>query len=190
MASRILVGIGLLAVVPALIAAERLNVKTGLWEITSVTEVSGMPPLPKELLDQMTPQQREEMRAAMKAEQAKGPESDTDRECITEKELETPFESADKENCKQTIVATTRTTQEVRLVCAGEYKGEGFLRVSTPTPTTMTGLLELTAGAGPDAMKIKAQMKGRWLSSDCGEEAQDQERVEEETDDEETSPDE
>ena len=130
-----------------------------------------MPPLPKEVLDQMTPQQRAEMQAALKAESAKGPQTDVDRECITEKDIEHPFDSADSEDCKQTIVTTTRTTQEVRLVCTGEHKGTGTLKVTTPTPTTMTGLLDMRAGDGKDAMTIKAQMKGRWLAADCGDEA-------------------
>src|SRR5687768_1604779 len=71
-------------------AAEKLNVKLGLWEITSETQTRGMPPLPKELLDKLTPEQRRKMEADLKAEQAKGPEKDTDRECITQKDLEQP----------------------------------------------------------------------------------------------------
>lgn len=182
MRSRMLLGVGLLVAVPALLAAERLNVKTGLWEITSVTRISGLPPLPKEVAEKMTPQQRAELQAAMKNQEAKGPETDVDRECITAKDIENPFSSADEENCNQTIVTTTRTTQEVRLACSGEHPSTGLLRVTTPTPTTMTGLLDLRSGDGKDAFRITADMKGRWLGPDCGEEA--------ESDDEETVDDE
>jgi hypothetical protein len=157
--------------VSALAAAETLNVKLGLWEITSLTETRGMPPLPKELLDKLTPEQRRKMEADIKADQAKGPDKDTDRECITQKDLERPFETSNAKECKQTIVTTTRTSQEVRIVCTGGVPGSGLLKVSTPTPEKMTGLLDLKLGAGPEAMSIKAQLQGRWLGSDCGDEA-------------------
>jgi hypothetical protein len=152
-------------------AAERLNVKTGLWEITSVTQFSGVPPLPKELMDKLTPEQRAKMVADLKAESAK-PSRDTSRECITEKDLDRPLGSADAKNCKQTLVSTTRTSQEARIVCDGETKGSGVLKVSTPTPQTMNGTLNLKTGEGPDAFIIKGTLSGRWLSADCGDEAE------------------
>jgi hypothetical protein len=171
MLSRILLGAVVLGLAAAASAAERLNMKTGLWEITAVTTMSGLPPLPKDVLDQMSPEQRAEMLAAMKAAEKEGPETDTSRECITEKDLEHPFESANTKECTETIVSSTRTSQEVRLVCSGEHKGTGLLRVSTPTPSTMTAMLDLRSGDGKDAFTIKSQMKGRWLGADCGEEA-------------------
>lgn len=150
-------------------AAEQLNVKPGLWEITSVTRMSGVPPLPRELMDKMTPQQRAEMAA-----EASAPSKDTSRECITQKDLERPFQSASTEDCKQTIVTTTRTSQEARLVCSGEHQGSGMLRIATPTPETMNGTLDLKVGEGADAFTIKGQLSGRWLGADCGDEADDE----------------
>lgn len=150
-------------------AAEQLNVKPGLWEITSVTRMSGVPPLPRELMDKMTPQQRAEMAA-----EASAPSKDTSRECITQKDLERPFQSASTEDCKQTIVTTTRTSQKARLVCSGEHQGSGMLRIATPTPETMNGTLDLKVGEGADAFTIKGQLSGRWLDADCGDEADDE----------------
>ncbi|MFL6577628.1 MAG: DUF3617 family protein [Povalibacter sp.] len=155
----------------AVLAADRLNVKTGLWEINSSTQFSGVMPLPKELRDKMTPEQLAKMSADMKAEAAKGPTRDTSRECITDKDLEHPFSSANAKECRQTIVTTTRTSQEVRLVCEGEHKGSGVLKVSTPTPETMNGTIEMKVGEGSDAFVIKGSLNGKWLSADCGDEA-------------------
>ena len=152
------------------LAAERLNVKLGLWEITSVTQFSGVVPLPKELTDKMTPEQRSKMAADMKAEAAKGPTRETSRDCITEKDLQQPFSSTNAKDCKQTLVNTTRTSQEARFVCEGETKGSGVLKVSTPTPDTMYGVIDLRMGQGADPFVIKGTLSGRWLSEDCGEE--------------------
>lgn len=101
-ASRLLVAVGLL--LPAGALADRLNIKPGLWETTSTTHTSGVPPLPKAMLDKMTPAQRADMEASMK-EAAKGPQTGTERECIAEQDLQNPFES-DTEGCTDTIVTS------------------------------------------------------------------------------------
>jgi uncharacterized protein DUF3617 len=164
------------------LSADRLNVKLGLWEITSRTSMSGMPPIPKELLATMTPEQRAKMEADFKAEVAKGPIERTDRECITKEDLEHPFSSSNTENCKQTTVQITATTQELRLVCTGTQQGTGTFRVSTPTPESMTGELDLKLGEGKDILGVKAQLKGRWIGADCGDEADDDRNDEEKED--------
>jgi hypothetical protein len=168
-------------------AAERLNVKTGLWEIKTISRTTGVLPLPRELLDKMTPEQQAKLRADMKAAQA-GPSTDTSRECITEKDVEKPFSSANTENCKQSIVDTTRSSQEVRIECTGEPKGSGVLRISTPTSEAMTGTLDLTLGSGPDAFNMKAELQGRWLDSDCGDEAEEEPSEESSAEDDISSP--
>ena len=150
-------------------AAEKLDIRTGSWEVTATTQMSGMP-LSDEMLGKMTPQQRAEVQAAMREEAAKGPQTEVTRECITAEDVERPFQSASGEDCTQTIVRTTRTTQEARLVCTGEHKGEGLLRVNAPNPETMTATLDLRAGDGPNAFTIKSRMKGRWLAAQCEDE--------------------
>jgi len=156
-------------------SAEQLNIKTGLWEISSTTQMSGTPQLPKEITAKMTPEQLAKLEADMKSA-AKDAKKSVDRSCITQKDVENPFHGA-SENCKQSIVRTTRTTQEVNLVCSGEPKGTGFIRISTPTPETMTGVMDIKMGDGKNSLNLKSNLTGRWLGADCGDEA------DEETDD-------
>ena len=165
------------------LSADRLNVKVGLWEISSRTLMSGMPPIPKELIATMTPEQRAQMEAQFKAEIAKGPIERTDRECITQKDLDHPFSSSNTENCKQTIAQATGTMQEIRLVCTGDQKGTGAFRVTAPTPESMTGDLDLKLGEGKEVMTVKSQLKGRWIGADCGDEADDDREEKDEGDD-------
>jgi hypothetical protein len=155
---------------PLASAADKLDVKPGLWEITSTHQITGIPPMPKEWQDKVTPEQRAAMETAFKKEAEKGPQTDTERECITKQDAQQPFDVGDARDCTQTVVRTTRTTQEVRLACNGEFKGSGVLRVTTPTPETMSGSLDLQLGDGKDAMKVKSQLEGRWLGPDCGDE--------------------
>ena len=160
---------------------ERLNVKLGLWEMTSIMRFSGVPPLPKEVLDKMTPQARAKMAADLKAAAAEEPEPETSSECITQADLDKPFQSANSEDCTQTVVRTTRTSQEIRMVCTGKTKGSGTFKVNTPTPESMNGTLDLKAGDGPDAFTVKGTIKGRWLGADCGDEEDDSDADEDET---------
>ena len=160
-------------------AAERLNVKTGLWEVDSTTQMSGTLPISKQLRETLTPAQIAKIQSDMKAEAAKGPTRDKSKSCITEEDLEQPFNPSDADQCTQTFSNGTRTTQEVRMTCAGEYQGTGVLKITTPTPQTMTGSMVLTFGNGADAYTLKSTLQGRWLSADCGDEEEDEADVDE-----------
>lgn len=182
MQSAIRVGIltcGLIATVGSACAAERLDVKTGLWEVRTISRISGMPPLPKEVLDHLTPEQRTQMEKELKAAAGEA-QTELSRECVTEKDLERPFDTADAEECEQTTVRTTRTQQEVRLVCQGDPKGVGTFRINTSDPETMDAELDLTVGEGAQAMRIQAEMAGSWIGPDCGEEGEYEDSDEEE----------
>jgi hypothetical protein len=171
----------LIASVSAPAAGEKLVLKLGLWEVASSTETRGMPPLPKEILDKLSPQQRKEMEADLRAEQTQGPDEDTDHECITQRDLDRPFEMSNAKECTHTIITSTRTSQEVHIVCTGGIPGSGSLKVSAPTPEKLSGMMDLKLGAGAEAMTIRAQLQGKWLSTDCGDEADDE--AEEDSDD-------
>ena len=71
--------------------------------------------------------------------------------------LSLPKAMLDKRRCTRTIVSTTRTTQELRLTCTGEVKGSGVLRITTPTPRSTTGVMELEMDRG---IRIHEPRKG------------------------------
>ena len=154
-------------------AAERLDVKPGLWEITTITQSSGVLPLPEGLMDKLTAKQRAKIAAEARAHAAQGPDKDTSRDCVTQKDLDEPFHSANARQCVTSVVSTTRTSQEMRIVCSGEPKGSGTFKVTAPTPETMNGTIEMKVGEGAAAFTLNGKLSGRWLSADCGEEADD-----------------
>jgi hypothetical protein len=149
-----------------LLAADRLNVRSGLWEITADSDMQGMALVPPEVLEKMSPDQRAKM-AAILAGQAPGGHLHTSKECVTEKDLEKPFESQAQENCQTTVVKTTSTMQEANIICSGEHPGTGKLHIDTPTPETMHGVVEIKVGEGAGAMTIKTRLAGKWLGTSC-----------------------
>src|SRR5713226_7911176 len=64
-----------------------LNVKVGLWQITSTTAISGhLPGVPPETLARMTPEQRARYEAAM--QKATQGQTTTRKHCVTQKDLD------------------------------------------------------------------------------------------------------
>lgn len=146
-------------------AADKLNVKLGLWEITTVSEASGTPALPKELLERMTPEQRQQFDAAVGAQA--GGRTDVRKACITAKDLEHPFAASDDRQCKSTVVSGSASAQEIHMECTGEHRGAGTLRINLTTPETMNGNLDMQVGDGENGLKVKVALKGKWLRDSC-----------------------
>src|SRR5579864_185551 len=89
-----------------------LNLKPGLWETTTVSERSGMPSIPQDKLEKMLPEQRARIEAMMSNKGA----TTTRQSCRTDKDLR-PFVDGSNASCKQTIVTSTGTRQEVKMEC-------------------------------------------------------------------------
>lgn len=184
-AVRIACGLASVIAAPFLFAqasGERLDIRTGSWEITARTTISGSPPWSQELRDKLTPEQRAELEAAFAENAGKPPRTEVTRQCITERDLEQPFRS-NAEGCVQTIVRTSRTQQEVKLECTGEYKGAGTMRITASSPERMSAALDVRAGEGANVMRVQSQMEGRWLSPECEEQAEEHEEFDDELDD-------
>jgi len=145
------------------VRAEPLNVKLGTWETTTVTNMSGFH-LPEAQLQQLSPEQRQRLEAAMKKQQAGGPKTHTSRSCVTQKELDTFF-SDDKEqaDCKRTFVVATATKQDVTMECAGEFPRKGELHVEAPSREHVKGSMKMASEAG----NVTAEFNSKWISAAC-----------------------
>jgi Protein of unknown function (DUF3617) len=47
------------------------------------------------------------------------------------------------------------------------------MRITTPSPESMTGTMDLKMGEGSNVLTMKSQYRGRWLGADCGDEGED-----------------
>src|ERR1700761_2127321 len=107
MKNAMLLGLGLGAAVITAAVAATLDVKPGLWEVTSQGEASGMPPIPPQALAQMSPEQRAQAMAAMQGAMKRMNQPNVTRSCITQKMLDRglDFQHPNNETCKQTVVS-------------------------------------------------------------------------------------
>jgi hypothetical protein len=167
MKTRVLVVAACLAASVAL-AADDLNVKTGLWELKTSTKMSGLPPVPPQVLAQMTPEQKAKLQETLQ-KQMQAAQDRTEKICVTKEDLGKPFASLDFKNCSQTIVSRTSTTQEVKLSCTGNPVGTGTLRIAAQSTEAVTGTIDLSVGTSQPPMTAKSQFQAHWLGNDCGD---------------------
>ena len=155
------------AAMPLGAQAPQLNVRLGLWEVTSVTNLGGAPPVDT---SKMTPEQAARANEAMK--QMMGEHTNTENSCITQDDLNKANfmpDDADARNCKQTLTTNTKTTLDTSFTCTGGQPMTGKMHIEAPNPTTMNATMDMTAGATGRAMTMTIKMSGKWLKADCGD---------------------
>jgi Protein of unknown function (DUF3617) len=146
-----------------------LDVKTGLWEMTLVSVRSGTLPIPADALAKMTPAQRAQLEASMKSVPAS--QTSTRQSCITKQDLTKAFDTGeDAKSCKQTIMTSTSTRQEVKLEC--DTQGNKIVRtvkVEAVDSSHLKGLVLSTVGNNGRNMEMKGNLSAKFLSSSCGD---------------------
>jgi hypothetical protein len=147
-----------------------LDVKTGLWEMTSSGEASGTPPIPPEALAGMPPEQRAQLQSRMAAAMERANKPDVSRSCVTEKTLQRglDFSQGDRPNCKRTTSNSSSRQIDVQVECTGPEAMKGDFHFEAIDRQTMRGNINLVIGNGANKMTIKRVMQGKWLGSDCG----------------------
>ena len=163
----LLAGLGAL-VLSVVVRAQtiHLNVKLGLWEATTTTAMTGMPPVDIGKMN-LTPEQRAKMEAAMKAMSAPQPPR-VSRTCITEEKLNRPLFHDEDANCKNTVVTSSATVWELKVQCSGTRQGSGDLRIEASSPETVDATMKMTVGQEGKTMNVDSHVTGRWISSSCG----------------------
>jgi hypothetical protein len=161
---------GLIAGAATLAWAASLDVATGLWDVTSQGETTGIPPIPPAALAHLTPEQRQKVQAAMADAVSRSNQPNTTRLCITQKELDQGlrFNTREQQNCKQTALNTTSHTMDAHMECKGDQHATGNLHVVASDRQTISGNFDFLSTDGTNTVTMKRTLQGKWLGSDCG----------------------
>ena len=148
-----------------------LDVKLGLWEVTTTNTMSGMPPIPAEALAQMTPEQRARMEESMKATMSGRPKTTTRKECITKEKLNKDDLFGEKrKECTRTVLSTSSSKVEMKMQCQEEkMKTEGTFRMEAVGSEQVKGSMKMVATGGGRAMNIDMDFNARYLGPVCGD---------------------
>jgi uncharacterized protein DUF3617 len=160
----------------AVAANDHINIKPGLWEVTTTTDTSGVPGLTPEQKAQMDAARAKmppEMRAKMEAARKQQGAPHVSRSCVTKEDLDKPmsFDAGKADDkCTRSLVKSTSTVQEVHVDCTlGARKSSGTFHIEAPTPTAWTGTMDTTVSGSGSDIKLHTNVSGKWLGAACGD---------------------
>ncbi|HYM05457.1 MAG TPA: DUF3617 domain-containing protein [Terriglobales bacterium] len=150
-------------------AVEPLNVRLGQWETSMTMATTGMPPIPQEVLDKMTPEQRAIMEQRMKGTGT--PRTTVTKSCLKKEDLDKAMTfGADDKECTRTIVTSTASKQEVHIECnRGGGKQSGTIRIEASGSESVKGAVQMTMTSGGRTMNISNTFSSKWLGPVCSE---------------------
>jgi len=149
-----------------------LNVKLGLWEMMMNPKISGdVPSIPEEQLQNMTPEQRAKVQAAMQGMMANLGKPKRMKECMTPERLAKGFNTGaeDGNNCKTTVVKNSGSEFESTQQCSdAQGNRQSKLRISALSSDHIQGSVHSDMSRGGKGMTFDATVEGKWLGADCG----------------------
>jgi hypothetical protein len=148
----------------------QLNVKLGLWEISTHPQISGNLPITDEQLQKLAPEQRAKFEAAMKAALARGAEPKLMKECMTAEKRSRGFDLGDKgSDCKTTVVTNTPSEFESHRECATDNgKQSSSVHFRMLSPDHASGTVNMVISHAEKTMTVNSAMEAKWLGADCG----------------------
>lgn len=161
-------GVAAAAASSALAADQAFDVKPGLWEATTAGSLSGAPPIPPDVLAQMTPEQRAKVEGAM----SQANRTRVVKSCLTAEQLRRGPNLAQPgdASCSKTVVTRTATDLEVRQVCTnkGAQTVSGTVHFRAVNRETIVGTADYSVKSGTGTTNMQQKINGRWLGPDCG----------------------
>jgi len=149
----------------------KLNVKPGLWEISSEGQASGMPPISEDALAQMTTEQRERFQAAVQATMSNATKPRKFKNCITPERIAQGFDTQQNQSptCQKTVTSISSSEFKISSVCS---RADGSTTMEMHLQATgseqVSGTVRVLISRGGKAMTVDSNIHGQWLSSDCG----------------------
>jgi hypothetical protein len=155
-----------------------IDVRTGLWEMSSERSSEGMPQMPAasqippEVLAAMPPEQRARLREAMQAARGGSKKARVSKVCVTRQAIERglAFGSELRPSCTHNVRARSKNKWELQATCnEGGRRQTIDVSYEAPTPVTINGSVDIVMTDGKRRMAMKQVMRGRWLGPDCGD---------------------
>ena len=156
-----------------------IDVKTGEWEYTVTTQMTGlpqsgqqMPSIPPEQLAKMPPDQRAKIEAALKRASAMTggkPMTTTSKSCIRKEDLAKMIPNGNRDqSCKITLVSSSSTKQELKMACESNGgKQTGTVVVEALSSESTKFSLQMAADQDGHAMNMTVSGTSKWLGATC-----------------------
>ena len=152
-----------------------MDVKTGEWEYTVTTQMTGlqqMPSIPPEQLAKMPPDQRAKIEAALQRAGAMSSGklmTTTSKNCIKKEDLAKMIPNGNKDqSCKVTLVSSSHNKQELKMDCdSNGGKQTGTVVVEALSPESTKFNLQIASNQDGHAMNMTVNGTSKWLGATC-----------------------
>ena len=149
--------------------AKSLNVKIGLWEVTTTVTTSEEMPIPAGLLEKLTPGQRARVEERMKARKSEPGKTTIKKQCLTRKYLEygIPF-GRDRKSCTRTVLTSTSSKVDMHVECLGKgVKSSGIFQIEALSSENVKGSMRLSTTGGDNATNSTSTFTAKWIGPFC-----------------------
>lgn len=142
--------------------AAPLDVKTGSWDMTVTTVLSGLK-LPPEALAKIPPEKRAQVEQMMADRNGK-PTTVTRKACIKQEDLDqNKLLKSDNPNCTAQVTTQTATTLAATRTCSGNPPSTGKLNFTARDRENVKGTIDQEQNGG----KVHIDIAGKWVSASC-----------------------
>src|ERR1700737_205638 len=147
---------------------QSLNVKTGLWEVTTTVVTSAEMPIPAGLLEKLTPEQRARIKDRIAARKSRPAKTAIKKQCMTKRQLDhgIPF-NPDRKSCTRTVLTSTGSKVDMRVECLVQgIKSDGTFRIEAVSSENVRGSVHFSATASDNPNSIST-FTAKWIGPVC-----------------------
>jgi hypothetical protein len=155
----LLIGLSVAALALAPGAAQAAHGKAGLWNVSTTMNMPNVQ-MPPEAVAQM-----KKMGVKMPAAQ-----TFTSQICMTQAEVDSdkPPPMKNDTGCTTRMVNQTASSMQAEMICTGNMKGNGQMRISYSGAEHYVGSYNFRGSMKGQPMNMSSSFKGDWVKADCG----------------------
>ncbi len=149
-----------------------LDVKQGLWEVSTTHSMKGIPAagnIPPDVLAKMPPDQRAKIEAMMSGK----PSTDVRKECITKEKLEQRLaftkNRGERGECSRTVVSSTGRKLELKIHCVDkDTTSDGTAVMEAISSDTVKGTMHFATKTSENTITMDFTTSSKYLGPACG----------------------
>lgn len=146
-----------------------LNIKLGLWEVTTTVRTSEEMPIPAGFLEKLTPEQRARIQDRIEARKSEPGKTTVKKRCLSRKQLDdgVPLRP-DLKSCTGTLLTSTGSKVDMHVECFEKgIKSDGTFLIEALTSETVKGSVDFSANGGASPTKTISTFTARWIGPSC-----------------------
>lgn len=132
--------------------------------------MTGLPNIPPDVLNRMTPQQRAQVEAAIGA---RGAKPIVNRYCLTKEKLAEAFNTNSDalKSCSTSLTTSSSSKQEIHVDCDHNgRKSSGVIKVEAVDSEHIRASMQMTAATDSDhTMNMNYTFTSKWIGAACTE---------------------